>query len=225
VSGVRGCRGHDMTVRQEAGAATPPVIAILRGVTPAEAIEIGGALIDSGIRMLEVPLNSPQPLESIARLTRTFGEQALIGAGTVLTVRDVEDVAGAGARLVVSPNTDPEVIRRTVELGLNSFPGFFTASEAFTALGAGATQLKLFPALTAGTAYLRAVREILPRTVGVWAVGGTGAHDLADWLEAGAAGIGVGGALYKAGDAAPAVRARAQALLAAWARHLAAARA
>ncbi|MDE2338481.1 MAG: 2-dehydro-3-deoxy-6-phosphogalactonate aldolase [Gammaproteobacteria bacterium] len=210
-----------MTMKHGAGAATPPVIAILRGVTPTDAIDIGAALIDSGIRMLEVPLNSPQPLESIARLTRTFGEQALIGAGTVLTVRDVEEVAAAGARLVVSPNTDPQVIRRTVELGLDSFPGFFTASEAFTALGAGATQLKLFPALTVGTAYLKALREILPRTAGVWAVGGTGAHDLADWLEAGAAGIGVGGALYKAGDTAPVVRERAQALHAAWVRHLA----
>ncbi|MGC8518245.1 MAG: 2-dehydro-3-deoxy-6-phosphogalactonate aldolase [Steroidobacteraceae bacterium] len=214
-----------MTMRHVVGAATPPVIAILRGVTPAEAIDIGRALIDGGIRMMEVPLNSPQPLESIARLTRTFGEQALIGAGTVLTVQDVEEAAAAGARFVVSPHTDPRIIRRTVDLGLDSFPGFFSASEAFTALGAGATQLKLFPALTVGTVYLKALREVLPRTAGVWAVGGTGAHDLASWLEAGAAGIGVGGSLYKAGDAAPLVRERAQALHAAWARHLATRRA
>lgn len=214
-----------MTMRHVVGAATPPVMAILRGVTPAEAIDIGRALIDGGIRMMEVPLNSPQPLESIARLTRTFGEQALIGAGTVLTVQDVEEAAAAGARLVVSPHTDPDVIRRTVDLGLDSFPGFLSASEAFCALRAGATQLKLFPALTVGTVYLKALREVLPRTAGVWAVGGTGEHDLASWLEAGAAGIGVGGSLYKAGDAASLVRERAQALHAAWARHLATRRA
>ncbi len=212
-------------MRHVVGAATPPVIAILRGVTPAEAIDIGGALIDGGIRMMEVPLNSPQPLESIARLTGRFGEQALIGAGTVLTVQDVEEAAAAGARLVVSPHTDPQVIRRTVDLGLDSFPGFLSASEAFCALQAGATQLKLFPALTVGTLYLKALREVLPRTAGVWAVGGTGAHDLASWLEAGAAGIGVGGSLYKAADAPSLVRERAQALHAAWARHLATRRA
>lgn len=210
---------NDMTMRHWSGAATPPVLAILRGVRPSEAIDIGAALLEGGIRMMEVPLNSPKPLESIARLSRVFAEQALIGAGTVLSVQDVEQVAAAGARLVVSPHTDPAVIRRTVELGLDSIPGFFTASEAFTALGAGATQLKLFPAATGGTAYLKSLREVLPHGAGVWAVGGTGAHDLAEWLAAGAAGIGVGGSLYKAGDGAPIVRERAQVLYAAWERH------
>lgn len=212
-------------MRGPSGEHTPPVIAILRGVEPFEVLEIGGMLLAEGIRMMEVPLNSPRPLESIARLIDAYGEQALIGAGTVLSVRDVEDVAAAGARLVVSPNTDRDVIRRTVQLGLESFPGFLSPSEAFTAIRAGASQLKLFPAAHGGPAYLKAVLEVLPRAVGVWAVGGTGAHDLAEWLGAGAAGIGVGSALYKAGDAPAIVRGRAEALSAAWQRYCASRRA
>ena len=209
-----------MRLRQFTGADAPPVVAILRGVGPQDAVGIGRALLDGGIRVMEVPLNSPQPLESISLLSEAFGADALIGAGTVMSVRQVNEVAAAGARLVVSPHTDAAVIGRAVALGLECLPGFFTATEAFAALDAGATGLKLFPASSAGPSYLRALRDVLPRTVGVWAVGGTGAHDLASWLEAGAAGIGVGGALYRAGDGAPLVRQRAQALQAAWQRRI-----
>lgn len=196
----------------------PPVVAILRGLTPSEALDVGKALLEEGIRVLEVPLNSPDALASIARLTGAFGEEALIGAGTVMSEREVIEVAAAGARLVVSPNTHAGVIGRAVELGLECLPGFLTATEAFTALAAGARQLKLFPAASVGPAYVKALREVLPVTTGVWAVGGTGAHDLASWLEAGAVGIGVGGALYRAGDSAQRVRERARALRAAWQR-------
>ncbi len=205
-----------MTIQAFAGEKTPPVVAILRGVNPAEVLEIGRALLEGGIRMMEVPLNSPRPLESIARLTAAFGAQALVGAGTVMSGQEVTEVAAAGARLVVSPHTDTAVIRRAVALGLECLPGFLTATEAFSALGAGAQQLKLFPAASVGAGYLKALRDVLPRAAGVWAVGGTGAHELAAWLDAGAAGIGVGGALYKPGDTAPLVRERAQALHAAW---------
>lgn len=205
-----------MTLQAFAGADTPPVVAILRGVRPAEALDIGRALLEGGIRMMEVPLNSPQPLESIALLSEAFGNGVLIGAGTVMSVREVNEVAAAGARLVVSPHTDAAIIGRAVALGLECLPGFFTASEAFGALAAGAVELKLFPAASAGPGHLKALRDVLPPTVGVWAVGGTGARDLVSWLEVGAAGIGVGGSLYRPGDGAPLVRQRAQALHAAW---------
>jgi 2-dehydro-3-deoxyphosphogalactonate aldolase len=207
-----------MTIQAFVGAETPPLVAILRGLSPAEALGIGRALLEGGIRMMEVPLNSPQPLASIALLSEAFGNGALIGAGTVMSVREVNEVAAAGVRLVVSPHTDAAVIGRAVALGLECLPGFFTATEAFAALAAGATELKLFPAARAGPGYLKALRDVLPRTVGLWAVGGTGAHDLVSWLEAGAAGIGVGGALYRPGDGAALVRQRAQALHTAWQR-------
>ncbi len=208
-----------MTIEQFRGADTAPIVAILRGVSPSEVVDIGRALLEGGIRMMEVPLNSPQPLESIARLNAALGATALIGAGTVMSAAEVTDVAAAGARLVVSPHTDAAVISRAVALGLECLPGFLTATEAFAALAAGAKQLKLFPAASVGPGYLKALRDVLPRTAGVWAVGGTGAHDLATWLDAGAAGIGVGGALYRAGDEAQLVRTRAQALHGAWMSH------
>ncbi len=194
-----------------------PVIAILRGVRPAEVLGIGEALLAGGIRMMEVPLNSPEPLLSIERLAGAFGSQALIGAGTVLAGAEVESVAAAGGRLVVCPHTDVAVIGRAVALGLDCLPGFLSPTEAFTAISAGAEHLKLFPAAGVGQAHLRALREVLPRHSRIWAVGGTSALDLTVWLAAGAAGIGVGGALYKAGDTAQQVRERASALRAAWA--------
>lgn len=193
-----------------------PAIAILRGVKPAEALGIGEALLAGGIRMLEVPLNSPEPLVSIERLAVAFGSRALIGAGTVLSAAEVEAVGAAGGRLIVSPHTDAAVIGRAVALGLDCLPGFLSPTEAFTAISAGATHLKLFPAVSLGQGYLKALREVLPRHSRIWAVGGTGAHDLAAWLAAGAAGIGVGGALYKAGDTPQQVLERAIALRTAW---------
>jgi 2-dehydro-3-deoxyphosphogalactonate aldolase len=205
-----------MTIGQLIEAGAPPVVAILRGVTPEQAPEIGRALLEGGIGVMEVPLNSPRPLESIERLCEAFGGQALIGAGTVLSAAQVEAAAAAGARLIVSPHTDPAVIGRAVALGLECLPGFMSPSEAFAALAAGARQLKLFPAASLGPGYLKALREVLPRASGVWAVGGTGAHDLAAWLQAGASGIGVGGSLYRAGDAAAVVEERARALQTAW---------
>lgn len=192
------------------------IIAILRGVTP-EAVEgIGAALIDAGIDRIEVPLNSPDPIDSIARLARAFGNVAQIGAGTVLTVEDVAAVAAVGGRMIVSPNTDSAVIRATRAAGLDSFPGVFTPSECLAALAAGATGLKVFPASMMGPEGLKAIRAVLPPGTDVYAVGGVGAADFADWRQAGAAGFGIGSALYKPGDNAAAVAAKARAIVAAW---------
>jgi 2-dehydro-3-deoxyphosphogalactonate aldolase len=193
-----------------------PIVAILRGLRPAEAVGIAEALIDAGIRIIEVPLNSPEPLVSIARLHANFLSEALIGAGTVLTPSSVEAVAGAGGRLIVAPNTDAAVIRRARQLGLECLPGFLSPTEAFAAVAAGATRLKLFPANTLGSGYLKAIREVLPADAEVWAVGGTGAHDLQQWIAAGARGLGVGGSLYKPGDSPESVGQRAKALVDAW---------
>jgi len=193
----------------------PPIVAILRGVRPGEAGSIAQALYDAGLRMIEVPLNSPDPLESIAHLSRAFGDRCLIGAGTVLSVADVEAVEAAGGKLVVTPNTDPAVIRRAVALGMLVLPGFATASEAFAALQAGAHGLKLFPATTYGPGHLKALKSVLPRAVPVFAVGGVGAADLDVWRAAGADGFGVGGEIYKPGDSAEDVEHKAQALMAA----------
>jgi 2-dehydro-3-deoxyphosphogalactonate aldolase len=194
----------------------PPVIAILRGVVPDEVIGIAEALVCAGVRIIEVPLNSPEPLESIRRLRQALGEQALIGAGTVLSVEAVEATYEAGARLIVTPNTDQAVIRQAVTRGMECMPGFFTPSEAFAAVAAGATRLKLFPAASSVPGHIRAIREVLPPATEIWAVGGTGAGNLAHWLEAGAAGIGVGSALYRRGDDAELVGTHARELVAAW---------
>lgn len=177
-----------------------PLVAILRGVGPEEALEHVGALYDAGLRSVEVPLNSPAPLESIRRIADAFGSRMAVGAGTVLTVGQVEAVAVAGGRIVVSPNTNPEVIARAVELGLDPAPGFATATEAFAALAAGARRLKLFPASTYGVGHLRQLKAVLPAEVTVWAVGGVGPDSLADWWEAGARAFGLGGELYRAGQ-------------------------
>jgi 2-dehydro-3-deoxyphosphogalactonate aldolase len=194
----------------------PGIIAILRGVRPEEVVALGAALLDSGIRIIEVPLNSPQPLESIAALQERFGSQALIGAGTVLTQDDVDAVASAGGRLIVSPNSDAVVIARTVERGLEALPGFFSPTEAFCAVAAGARHLKLFPARTAGPQHLAALREVLPGQVGLWAVGGVGASTLGEWLANGASGIGVGGSLYRPGTTPQLLAVRARELVTAW---------
>jgi 2-dehydro-3-deoxyphosphogalactonate aldolase len=193
-----------------------PIIAILRGIRPEEVLEVGAALHEAGIGAIEVPLNSPSPLESVSRLAVSFGERCLCGAGTVLSVADVDAVHAAGGRLIVTPNTAPAVIARAVSLGLTVMPGFATASEAFTAIGAGAGLLKLFPAASYGPGHLKALREVLPADVAVFAVGGVGASNVAPWRQAGCSGLGVGGELYRAGHPAGEVHRRALTLVAAW---------
>lgn len=192
-----------------------PLVAILRGLTPNEALEIGVVLIETGFRLIEVPLNSPRPLESIAILRQQF-PQALVGAGTVLTAQAVRDVAAAGGELIVAPNFNPEVVAETVKQGLVSLPGILTPSEAFAALDAGAHGLKLFPAEMASPAVVKAMRAVLPKGTLLVPVGGIGADNLQGWHDAGAAGFGLGSSLYKPGDDAAAVRAKATAVVAAY---------
>jgi 2-dehydro-3-deoxyphosphogalactonate aldolase len=193
-----------------------PLVAILRGIRREEVLEVGAALHEAGIGAIEVPLNSPSPLESVALLAEKFGDRCLCGAGTVLRAADVDAVHAAGGRLIVTPNTVPAVIERAVALGLTVMPGFATATEAFAALTAGASLLKLFPAASYGPAHLKALRDVLPPAVAVFAVGGVGAANLAPWRQAGCAGLGVGGDLYRAGHPAGEVHRRALALVAAW---------
>ena len=191
-----------------------PLIAILRGITPTEALPVAGALIEAGVTRIEVPLNSPEPLDSIARMVTAYGSDALIGAGTVLTPGQVREVAATGARLIVSPNCDPAVIAASKAAGMDSFPGVMTPTEAFAALAAGADGLKLFPGELIGPAGLRAMRAVLPPEVPLFAVGGVSADNMADWHRAGAAGYGIGSALYKPGDSDATVAARARELIA-----------
>jgi 2-dehydro-3-deoxyphosphogalactonate aldolase len=205
-----------MSIEDLMGTGVPPIVAILRGIRPVEALEIGGALMDAGIHLIEVPLNSPEPLLSISALQTVFGNRAMIGAGTVVSCDGVDAAADAGARFIVTPNTDPDVIRRAVARGLEAMPGFFTASEAFAAMGAGARRLKLFPASSSPPGHIKALREVLPPDVQIWAVGGTGAANIATWIEHGVFGIGVGGGLYRPGDSTELVGRRARDLVAAW---------
>ena len=204
------------TIDQLLDAGAPPVVSILRGVTSAEVVEIGAALVAAGIRIIEVPLNSPDPFASIEALQAEFGNEALIGAGTVLDAASVERLAQTGAKLMVAPNTGAAVIARAIELRLEPLPGFVTPSEAFAAIAAGASRLKLFPASSFGPAYLRALREVLPADIGVWAVGGVDAANLAEWIGAGAEGVALGGSLYRPGTRAADVAAKAMRVVAAW---------
>jgi 2-dehydro-3-deoxyphosphogalactonate aldolase len=179
-----------------------PLVAIIRGVTPGEAEAIGAAVWEAGIRIIEVPLNSPEPLSSIEILARSLGERALVGAGTVLDPADVARVRDAGGRIIVSPSTFAPVIEATAAAGLVSSPGFYTPSEAFEALRAGAHALKLFPAEAASPAVVRAMLAVIPRDVPLLIVGGVRPDGMKPWIEAGAAGFGLGSGLYKPGQAA-----------------------
>jgi len=197
-------------------AGAPPIVAILRGLTLVDSLPVADALITAGIRLIEVPLNSPDPFATISTMQSHFGDTALFGAGTVLTVEDVDRLADTGARLLVSPNTNADVIARGVAQGLDVMPGFFTPTEALTAVEAGARHLKLFPASAQSPDYVKAVRAVLPKDLQIWAVGDTYGGNMADWIAAGARGIGVGGALYRAGDHADTVAERAAQLVSIW---------
>ena len=177
-----------------------PLVAIIRGVTPGEAEAIGEAIYGAGIRIIEVPLNSPQPFESIARLAARLGDRALVGAGTVLDPAEVRNVAEAGGEIVVSPNVHVGVIEATVAAGLVSAPGYFTPSEAFQALRAGAHALKLFPAEGASPAVVKAQKAVLPRHVPLLVVGGVRPDNMRPWRDAGADGFGLGSGIFKPGQ-------------------------
>ena len=191
-----------------------PLVAILRGIGPADAEAVGQVLFDAGLRVIEVPLNSPDPITSIALLARRFHGRALIGAGTVMSGNDVDAVAKAGGRLIVTPHADCGLVRAAKAGNMLAIPGFFTPAEAFGLLAAGADALKLFPAEGGSPAMLRALLAVLPPGTMVLPVGGIHAGTIPDWRKAGAAGFGVGSAIYKPGDSPAAVAAKAHALVA-----------
>jgi 2-dehydro-3-deoxyphosphogalactonate aldolase len=193
-----------------------PLIAILRGITPDEVLPVGRALFEAGFRLIEIPLNSPNPIESIRRLAAELGDSAHVGAGTVLRVADVAEIAAAGGSLIVSPNANADVIRATKAAGLVSGPGVATPTEGFSALDAGADLLKLFPAEQIGPAVIKAWRAVFPKDVPLVPVGGITPTTMAAFVAAGAVGFGLGSALYKPGMTAADVRQTAHAFVAAW---------
>jgi 2-dehydro-3-deoxyphosphogalactonate aldolase len=193
-----------------------PLVAILRGVTPARIEGVAGALFEAGFRAIEVPLNSPDAFKSIESLAKTFGDRCLTGAGTVLSIADVDRVVDAGGKLLVTPNTNPQVIARGVEKGMTVMPGFYTPSEGFAAVAAGAKILKLFPASSGGIAHLKAMLAVLPKHVPVYAVGGVGAGNMTEWRQAGAAGFGLGSDLFKQDFSDSEIAARARKCVAAF---------
>lgn len=207
---------HTVTVEDVLAQGAVPIVAILRGVQTNEVAAIGEALVEAGVRLIEVPFNSPDPAGSIAALAKALEGRAAIGGGTVITTGLAETLANAGGTFMVSPNVDPAVIARSIALGMDVLPGFLTPTEAFAAVAAGAANLKLFPGSVLGSSYVKAVREVLPKHTRVWAVGGVGPANIAEFRKAGVFGIGVGGSLYKPGDSAATVGARAADLVAAW---------
>jgi 2-dehydro-3-deoxyphosphogalactonate aldolase len=207
-----------MTPRLQAAMAKLPLVAILRGVTLAQAPAIAEALLAEDFDLIEIPLNSPDPLASIAAVRRLAPARAYVGAGTVLTPGQVEDVAEAGGDLVVTPNTDPAVISRAKALGMVCLPGAATPSEAFAALAAGADGVKAFPAEMITPAVVKAWSAVLPKGTAILPVGGITPDNMAPYVKAGAAGFGLGSALYKPGDGPAAVREKAAAFRVAWAR-------
>lgn len=192
------------------------LVAILRGITAPEAAGVAEALYTAGIRIIEVPLNSPDPFASIAAIAKAAAGRFVVGAGTVLRPEQVDLLHAAGGTVSVSPDTNPEVIARALKLGLTPLPGVFTPTEAFAAIRAGAGYLKLFPAEAADPSVLKAWKAVLPGNVHVLPVGGISAGNMGDWVAAGASGFGIGGSLYKPGDKAKDVGAKAAALVAAW---------
>ena len=195
-----------------------PLVAILRGVTPDEVVEVGSALVDAGFAIVEVPLNSPHPLESIARLHAKFGDEILIGAGTVMSPAQVKEIAAAGGRLIVMPHGDADVVRAAKGAGLACIPGIATPTEGFAALANGADALKLFPAELLTPAVLKSMRAVFPSTARFLPVGGITPDSMAGYVAAGAAGFGLGGALYRRGDEPSRVAANARDFVAAWKR-------
>ena len=198
--------------------AAMPLVAILRGLEPDEAVEIGESLVEAGFRCLEVPLNSPEPYESIRRLKAALGDQALIGAGTVLDVHAVSHVKDSGGELIISPNAYRAVIDAATAHGMVSIPAFFTPTEAFAAIAAGAHGLKLFPAEGSSPAMLKAMRAVLPKDMPIFVVGGVTPDNMAPWLAAGANGFGIGSSLYKPGVSAREVATHARSFVSAWKR-------
>ena len=208
---------EDLLLQFQQALADLPLVAILRGITPDECEDVGAVLTRSGFRLIEVPLNSPQPFRSIERMAAAF-PGALVGAGTVLDAEQVGQVHAAGGRLIVSPNFNAVVVRAAVDRGMIALPGIVTPSEAFAALAAGAHGLKLFPAEMALPAGLRAMRAVLPMSVPMLPVGGISGLNMAAWHAAGASGFGIGSALYKPGKSAQAVASAALAFVDAWHR-------
>ena len=195
---------------------TRQIIAILRGVTPSEANAVCEELIGAGITIIEIPLNSPDPLVSIGSAAKTFAGKAEFGAGTVLSIDDVEDVKAAGGQLIVSPDTNEAVIGRTVALGMKSYPGVFTPTDAFRAIRAGATGLKFFPAEVLGPKGIKAMRAVLPREIPLYAVGGAAPDNFREYFEAGCAGFGLGSYIFKPGMSLEEIGARARAAVSAY---------
>ena len=194
------------------------IVAILRGVTPDEAVAVSQALYEAGIRVVEVPLNSPEPFRSIEMIAKTFSGRMVVGAGTVLTVQDVNVLKAHGGQISVSPDGNEAVIARAIELGLVPLPGVFTPTEAFAAIRAGAKHLKLFPAEAASPAVIKAWKAILPAHVKIYAVGGVTPENMGDWLAAGASGFGIGSSLFKPSMSMAKICESAHSLVAAWKR-------
>ena len=189
-----------------------PVIAILRGISPEEVLKIADVIYDSGIRCIEVTMNSPDPLKSISSLVNSLPNDCLIGGGTVVSCEEVQNINDVGGRLIVSPNTSPDVIKRALSLDMVVLPGCATPTDAFAAIDAGATHLKLFPAGSYGPKHLSSLLAVLPKDISILAVGGINATNILEWQSAGAAGFGIGSELYQAGDCVETVSAKAKAL-------------